>query len=121
MFVRVARLEELPPDGKPVIRLVGIFPVALARVRDKVVAFQAFCPHSRWNLGASGLCFVDRHGDVKVVCTGHGGVWSLGTGEGQVQGREAPRLATYAVKVVDGEVYVDLETARQPAGTYTLI
>lgn len=110
--MRVARVEELPPDGRPVIKMVGVLPVALARIRDRVVAFQAFCPHGRWSLGASGICFTDRNGEAKVVCTGHGGVWSLATGEGHVRGSAAPRLTTYAVKVVGRDIYVDVESTR---------
>lgn len=113
MFVKVAKSTEVPPDGRPVIKLVGTFPVAIARVNGTVVAFQAFCPHSKWNLGASGYCFEGGDGDVKVLCKGHGGLWSLSTGEGVVQGKPSNRLQRYDALEIDGYVYVDLPQGRQ--------
>ncbi len=104
----MCRLEELPRGDKPVIRLIGgLKPIALVRRSDgKVYAFDAFCPHSKWNLGASGIVVGD--GRPYVVCTGHGGVWSLVDGRGTVQKKEAPCLKLYRVVIMNGEVYVDL-------------
>ncbi|AFA39832.1 Ferredoxin subunits of nitrite reductase and ring-hydroxylating dioxygenase [Pyrobaculum oguniense TE7] len=114
MFVKVARSAEVPEGGKPVVKIVGITPVALARVNGRVVVFEAFCPHSKWNLGASGMCFVGADGDVKVLCKGHGGLWSLSTGEGAVQGKPSNKLRVYAAVEVDGYIYVDLPVVASP-------
>ncbi len=103
----MCRLDELPNGDKPVIKLVGgLKPVALARRGDRVYAFDAFCPHGKWNLGASGVVVGD--GRPYVVCTGHGGVWSLVDGRGTVQKKDAPCLKLYRVAIMNGEVYVDL-------------
>lgn len=109
MFIYVCNSTDVPPDGKPVIKLVGgRFPLAVARVDGRVVAFSAFCPHSKWNLGASGYCFMGRDGDVKVLCKGHGGVWSVRSGEGYVQGKPSNRLEVYSAVEREGKIFVDV-------------
>ncbi|AET33290.1 Rieske (2Fe-2S) domain protein [Pyrobaculum ferrireducens] len=104
-------MDELP-HGKPVIKLAGLRPIALLKLDDRVYAFEAFCPHSKWNLGASGKV-ITNNGHVYLFCMGHAGMWSLETGEGKVQGREAPKLKRYAVSVVNGYVYVDLSKTEE--------
>ncbi|RFA97597.1 Rieske (2Fe-2S) protein [Pyrobaculum aerophilum] len=104
-MVPVCRVEELP-EGRPVIKLVGQRPVALLKIAGRIYAFDAFCPHSRWNLGASGRV-ITSNGNIYIFCAGHAGMWCLKTGLGKVQGKEAPKLNRYEVRVVEGRVYVD--------------
>jgi len=107
VLVRVGRVEEFP-EKRPLIKLAGARPVAVVRIGERLFAFDAFCPHSRWNLGASGMAFCNN-GHCYVVCKGHWGRWSLDTGEGVVQGHPAPPLRVYrAVVGEDGFVYVEL-------------
>jgi anthranilate 1,2-dioxygenase ferredoxin subunit len=75
-------------EGRPVIKVVGKTAVGLLRVGGRVYAFDPFCPHSRWNLGASGR-LVRNDGRLYIFCKGHGGLWCLDTGVGMVQGKKA--------------------------------
>ena len=98
-------------EGRPVIKVVGKTAVGLLRVGGRVYAFDPFCPHSRWNLGASGR-LVRNDGRLYIFCRGHGGLWCLDTGVGMVQGKKAPPLRLYKTWISGDTVYVDLDSQR---------
>ena len=98
-------------EGRPVIKVVGKTAVGVLKVGDRIYAFDPFCPHSKWNLGASGR-LARTNGRLYIFCKGHGGLWCLETGEGKVQGKEAPPLKLYRTWISDGVIYIELDSQR---------
>lgn len=75
------------PNGKPI--------VIAQPTKNKVVAFSAICTH----MG----CTVMPSGD-KYVCPCHGSMYQAATGK-NISGPAPRPLASFAVKVVKGQVY----------------
>jgi len=105
-WVRVARAEDVPPDGGVTVDHGG-FQVAVFRFaqRGAWYATQATCPHRKDAVLGRGL--LGTHGDVpKVACPMHKKTFSLATGEGLNDPRYAVR--TFPVELRDGDVWVEL-------------
>ncbi len=98
-------------EGVPTIKIVGKTPVGLVKVDGRVFAFEPLCPHSKWNLGASGK-LVKNADRLYIFCKGHGGMWCLESGVGKVQGKDAPPLRLYKTWVSDGFVFIELDSQR---------
>jgi 3-phenylpropionate/trans-cinnamate dioxygenase ferredoxin component len=110
-FTPVATLDELA-DGAMKMVKIGKREILLARVGDKVYATQNRCPHMRGNLSRGKL-----EGSV-VTCPAHGKRYDLSNGHtiGLMSNNPLTRsvsgffsgggLATYPVKVDDGQVLV---------------
>lgn len=83
---------------------VGNLPLAITRLGDRVGALSAVCNHAGGPLG-EGRC----DGEY-LVCPWHGWRYHLFTGKGE-PGYEADAVPSHAVRVVDGRLEVDLESA----------
>ena len=100
-WVRICDVEYVPRLGARVLRRDGAANVAVFRTADdKFFALADRCPHRGGPL-SQGIVFGER-----VACPLHNTCVELDTGcavapdKGQVQ--------SFAVKIVDGNVYVDL-------------
>lgn len=99
-YVGVAQLSDLPVDRGHVVT-VGDAPIALFLVDGQVYAIDDRCPHAGASLGAGELC------DGEVVCTRHGAMFDVRSGE--VVGPPAEDdVATWPVRVVDGRIEIGI-------------
>ncbi|MEV0947401.1 Rieske 2Fe-2S domain-containing protein [Rhodococcus sp. NPDC049939] len=106
-WTRVATLREVGRRRK--LRVdVGETPVALFQANDRIYAFHDLCVHQDRSLAKGTLL------NGRVICPGHQWAFDLDTGYEEDQDQCQP---TYAVKVEDDYVYVDL--ARRPDNTET--
>jgi 3-phenylpropionate/trans-cinnamate dioxygenase ferredoxin subunit len=83
---------------------VGDVDVALFNVGGEVYAINDRCAHAGQSLGFGQLT-----GKV-VRCRAHG--WKYDVSTGFANGIEGLGVATYAVKVVDGDILVAIDTPR---------
>ncbi len=77
--------------------------VAVVRVGDEVFALEDVCSHAEFPL-TDGL--VD---DTTIECALHGSLFDLRTGKSLSPPATRP-VRTYPVTVIDGDVYIDMET-----------
>jgi 3-phenylpropionate/trans-cinnamate dioxygenase ferredoxin subunit len=101
-----AHATELPALGEatPVRVEVDGVPVCLVRTGERVRAIHDVCSHQRWSLAAGEVV------DGGVECSLHGSTFDLDTGRPTSLPAVAP-VPTYAVRVRDGAVEVDVSTA----------
>jgi nitrite reductase (NADH) small subunit len=98
-FVRVGALKLLPP-GSAIQVEIGENAVAVCNVGGTLHAIDGICPHSGGPLGHGAL-----DGPI-LTCPYHAWEFDCRTGTSGVD--EYLQLATYKVKVEDGEILVDL-------------
>lgn len=103
-FIQVSSLEQLPP-GKGTTVTVGDTGIALFNVDGTVYALNDTCKHAGASLGSGEIC------GKAVRCRAHGWKYNLATGF--ANGIDGFGVATYPVKIVDGNILVAVE----PAGT----
>ena len=96
-FMKVATLDQLP-GGTGTTVMVGDTSVALFNVDGKVYALNDTCKHAGSSLGSGEL-----NGKV-VRCRAHG--WKYDVTTGYANGVDGFGVATYPVKVVDGNIMV---------------
>ena len=96
-FIKVATLAQLP-QGRGTTVSVGDTQVALFNVDGTVHAINDACKHAGQSLGCGQL-----NGKV-VRCRAHG--WKYDVTTGFANGVEGFGVATYPVKVVDGDILV---------------
>jgi nitrite reductase (NADH) small subunit len=99
-YTPLLNADELPP-GQATERLVNGRPVAIFNVGGRFYATSNFCIHRGGPLGQGQL-----DGCV-VMCPWHAWTFDVTTGESTVN--PELKVATYAVKVEDGRVWVELE------------
>jgi nitrite reductase/ring-hydroxylating ferredoxin subunit len=102
--VLLARLSEIP-EGEMVCRLHGTRPVALARVRGEVFAFDDVCTHAGASLHEGEL---GRTGDYCVTCPWHEASFDVRTGKVDQDTQWATDTRAYRVELRGDEVWVDL-------------
>jgi 3-phenylpropionate/trans-cinnamate dioxygenase ferredoxin subunit len=96
-------LSDLPEEGAIGVDLDGV-PVAVALAGGEVFALHDVCSHEEVPLSEGEIY------DHTVECWLHGSCFDLRTGE--PTGPPATRpVATYPVKVADGDIYVELPDA----------
>ncbi|HLI26856.1 MAG TPA: bifunctional 3-phenylpropionate/cinnamic acid dioxygenase ferredoxin subunit [Chloroflexota bacterium] len=100
-FVRVARVDEVPPGQGKLVEAGGRY-IALFNVDGQYYAIDDECTHAAASLSEG---FVE--GTV-VECPLHGGQFDLRTGEAVWSPAVIP-VATYAVRVEGDEIWVDPE------------
>jgi 3-phenylpropionate/trans-cinnamate dioxygenase ferredoxin subunit len=108
---RIARLDDFPPDGLLAATLADGTPVCLVRHDDRVYALHDRCTHAEYSLSAGELL-----PDGTVQCLWHGATFDCRTG-GVCRGPATEPVRTFAVRVVDGEVWVDGGTGNGDQGT----
>jgi 3-phenylpropionate/trans-cinnamate dioxygenase ferredoxin subunit len=99
-FVKVCPLAEVPADGAIAVEIGGT-PVAIVRAGDDVFAVNDICSHAEVSL-AEGEVY-----NGTIECWLHGSCFDLRTGKPTNPPATQP-VATYRVKVEDGDVYVAL-------------
>lgn len=99
-FVPVAKIDQLPP-GKTMCVVVDGQRIALYNVEGTVYATDDTCSHAEASLSEGCL-----EGDV-IECPRHGARFNVRTGQALSLPAWAP-VATYPVKVEDGEIKVSL-------------
>lgn len=109
-WVTLCPLEELP-DGAAKAVVVGCQEIALFNVKGKIYALRNFCPHRGAPLSEG---FIEDH---QVICSWHGWQFDLSTG-GLVRNPRI-RVETYPVRVVEGEIQVQLEVVKEIGGEYS--
>ena len=94
----VAKLEDIPVWGSKKV-ILGGSALILIRTPDTLKAFSAICTH----LG----CLVDWEDKKReILCPCHAGVFDM---DGKVVSGPPPRpLPSYTVKVIDGNILVQL-------------
>lgn len=99
---RVASVSDIPEGEVRVVECGGGRSVALSNVAGEVFAIDNVCTHDSGPLGEGKL-----RGD-RVICPRHGAAFDARTGRAltlpAVRG-----VASYAVTVEDGAIYVDCE------------
>jgi len=109
MFTAALRLDELTEATPTRVELDGV-PVCLVRSGGEVRALHDVCSHQRWSL-ADGVVFGGG-----VECSLHGSTFDLGTGAPSSLPATTP-VPTFATRVVDGAVEVDVSIATNGAAT----
>jgi 3-phenylpropionate/trans-cinnamate dioxygenase ferredoxin subunit len=99
-FAPATALADLP-DAAPVRVEVGGVPVCLVRTGETVRALHDVCSHQRWSLADGEVV------DGAVECSLHGSTFDLDTGRPRTLPAVTP-VPTYAVRVTDGRVEVDV-------------
>jgi anthranilate 1,2-dioxygenase large subunit len=105
----VTSVDKLRPEGATGVEIDGI-PVALYRLGDEVFASHGICTHA---LALLSEGFVE---DGKIECPLHQGQFDIRSGKALC----APLtkdLRTFAVKVENGMVFVDLDRPAAPANS----
>lgn len=97
---RAAAADEVPEGGVIEVMLAGT-PIALYRLDGAFYATHNICTHAFARL-SEGSVDADT-----IECPLHQGVFDIRTGE-PLEGPVDEPIATYAVKVEDGAVYVAL-------------
>ncbi|GLW65031.1 (2Fe-2S)-binding protein [Actinomadura rubrobrunea] len=100
-FVKVCPLADIPVDGVLGVE-VDDTPVALVRSGDEVFAVNDICSHAEVSLSEGEVY------DGTIECWLHGSCFDLRTGKPTNPPATQP-IATYRVKVQDGDVYVSLD------------
>lgn len=96
-FVKVARLDELPPGSAREV-VLGDQIVALFHLEDRIVAVDGICPHQGGPL-AQGSC----NGPV-VTCPWHG--WQFDLRDGRSTTFRRVRIPTFEVCVEGDDILV---------------
>jgi 3-phenylpropionate/trans-cinnamate dioxygenase ferredoxin subunit len=99
-FVKVCSVTDIPADGAIAVEIDDV-PVALVRAGDEVYAVNDICSHAEVSLSEGEVY------DGTIECWLHGSCFDLRTGKPTNPPATRP-VATYRVKVVDGEVHVSL-------------
>ena len=97
-FVKVAKIDDLPPGGTKQVR-VRKDDVLLVNVEGTIHACDAICTHQLYPL---------RNGDLdgeEIVCALHGAIFNVTTGEAVTEPATRP-LRTFEVKVEDSFIMV---------------
>ena len=98
-FERVCAVDEVPTDEALAVE-VGDLELAIARDGEEVFAVQNVCSHAEVALSEGEVA------DGTVECWLHGSCFDLRTGKPTHLPATEP-VATFAVEVRDGDVYVD--------------
>ena len=101
-FLKVLTLDQLPPDSAAEV-MIGGFPVALCHAGGEVHAMWGRCPHQGGPLGYGTI-----NGE-SVACPWHGWEFSCATGRNDFDPN--CRVQTYPVKIENGNILVDVESA----------
>ena len=99
-FMRACSLAQVPEEGALGVEVEGV-PVAVVRAEGEVHALHDVCSHEEVPLSEGDIY------DCTVECYLHGSCFDLRTGDPTGPPATEP-VATYAVKIEGGDVYVAL-------------
>jgi nitrite reductase (NADH) small subunit len=99
-WVRVARIDEIPPRGARVVRLGGQDIAVFRTSDDRVFALLDRCPHRGGPL-SQGIV----HGDC-VTCPLHD--WVIRLDSGEARAPDEGRTERFPVQLANGEVLLGL-------------
>jgi len=108
-FLPALALDELAEAAPARVELDGV-PVCLVRTGETVRALHDVCSHQRWSL-ADGEVYGEG-----VECSLHGSTFDLTTGAPSSLPATTP-VPTFATRVVDGTVEVDVAVSTNGAPT----
>lgn len=97
-FIKVCPLADIPADGAISVQINNT-PVAVVRTSENVYAISDLCSHAEISL-AEGEVY-----GTTIECWLHGSCFDLPTGKPTNPPATEP-IATYPIKVEDGDVYV---------------
>ena len=100
VYVRACALSDIPAEGVLGVEVAGE-PVAVARAEGEIYAIRDVCSHAEVPLSEGEIY------DHTVECWLHGSCFDLRTGDPTGPPATEP-VATYAVKIEGGDVYVAL-------------
>ncbi len=106
-YVKAVHRADLPRSGGKRVRIEGI-DFALFLIEGNVYAVQNDCPHQHFSMLHEG-----ELRECVVTCPMHGWSFDLRTGRA-VRGNG--RLKRHDVKVINDEVWIDLEPLREEEG-----
>jgi nitrite reductase (NADH) small subunit len=104
-FIDIAALSDIPRQGARLVKTTAGCLAVFRTADDQVFALQDRCPHKGGPL-SEGIV----HG-TSVTCPLHAWVFDLNTG--QAQGADEGAVATFAVKVEGGRVWLDASLIAQ--------
>lgn len=99
-YRNVCSLADLS-DGRPYPIAVDDIEIVLVRIAERVYALDDRCSHTDVPLSLGQVA------GQRIKCLAHGAEFSLETGSALVAPAFAS-VATYPVKIEDGDVYVDV-------------
>lgn len=116
MFVDVAATEDLPAVG-PLVVKVDKREIVLVRWNDEVYALRNVCPHQHQSFAdgvvrgqfgstAVGEIEADQKGRAIIACPWHR--WQFDLVSGRCLADESYRVRSYATRVEDGRILVDI-------------
>ena len=108
-WIRITAAGNIPLREGRAVR-VGAQEIAVFNLGDRFLAIDNRCPHE-----GGPLCDGIVAG-ASVVCPLHAWKISLETGVVERPGAKAPCLRTYAARVEDGLVLLEIPLAAEPAG-----
>jgi 3-phenylpropionate/trans-cinnamate dioxygenase ferredoxin subunit len=105
-YERACALAEVPTDQALAVT-IGRYDLAIARDGEEVFAVENVCSHAEVALSEGEVASND--GGCQIECWLHGSMFDLRTGKPTNLPATEP-VATFAVDVRDGDVYVDTDT-----------
>ncbi|TDD84912.1 non-heme iron oxygenase ferredoxin subunit [Actinomadura rubrisoli] len=99
-YVKACPLADVPADGALGVE-IGDTPVAIVRSGENVYALSDICSHAEVSLSEGEVY------DGTIECWLHGSCFDVSSGKPTNPPATQP-VATYKVKVEDGDVYVSL-------------
>ena len=100
MDIRIATLSELP-EGRGTAVNAGEHRLVIFRIGAHAYALDNSCPH------AGAPLHLGRVREREITCARHGWVFDIVTGE-SIPHNPAFNASSYPVKIVNGEVFVEL-------------
>jgi 3-phenylpropionate/trans-cinnamate dioxygenase ferredoxin component len=105
-FEKVCAVDDVPADEALAVT-IGELDLAIARDGEEVFAVQDVCSHAEVALSEGEVATND--GGCQIECWLHGSMFDLRTGKPTNLPATEP-VATFAVDVRGGDVYVDTDT-----------
>ena len=100
-FIRVGRLDEVPPGGKLLVDLGGLA-IAVFNVEGTLYAIDDVCTHDGGPLAEGDFA------GCEIRCPRHGARFDVRTGKALCFPAFEP-VATHAVEARDGQIFVDAD------------
>ena len=98
-FVKVARVEDIPPGHKKIVDVDGVL-VVVVNSDGEYYAFEDVCTHDGGPLGEGRL------EDRQIICPRHGARFDVRTGDALTLPAFEP-VPTYEVNVEGGDIFVE--------------